>query len=238
MTTLLWSDDFADDGAPDPARWSHAVGGHGWGNDELQFYTSDRARNARVSGGRLVIEAHAEDWQDRRFTSARLVSRAAWLHARVEVTARLPIGRGTWPAIWMLPSTPGERRWPDDGEIDVMEHVGHDPGVVHASIHTAAYNHVDGTQRTATTAVPDAQEAFHTYAVDWDAESITWSVDGEASFTYAREAAAERDTWPFDTPFHLILNLAVGGGWGGAQGVDDAAFPARFEIDSVRVLGR
>ncbi|TDD72638.1 glycoside hydrolase family 16 protein [Jiangella aurantiaca] len=233
-----WSDEFDQDGLPDPSRWSYAEGGHGWGNDELQFYTESRLDNARVEDGRLVIEAHREDWHGRPFTSARLVSRGKgdWRYGRIEVVARLPQGRGTWPAIWMLSSN-ADRRWPRDGEIDIMEHVGHDPGVIHASIHTAAYNHVAKTQRTATTSVPDAQQTFHTYRLDWDHETISCSVDDRTYFSYARDPGAGVAEWPFDSEFHLILNLAVGGFWGGEQGVDEAAFPARMEVDSVRVFG-
>jgi beta-glucanase (GH16 family) len=235
--TLLWADEFDVDGPPDPSRWSYDVGGHGWGNDELQFYTEGRPGNARVEDGRLVIEAHLEQWRDRGFTSARLVSRGRgdWRYGRAEVVARLPRGRGTWPAIWMLSSN-DDRRWPVDGEIDIMEHVAQEPGVIHASIHTAAYNHVDKTQRTATLAVPDAQDQFHTYAVEWDRDSISCSVDDRTYFTYEREPGAGHDAWPFDVPFHLVLNQAVGG-WGGEQGVDESAFPARFEVGSVRVFG-
>ncbi|WP_116951665.1 glycoside hydrolase family 16 protein [Jiangella endophytica] len=241
MTTwdLLWADEFDQPGRPDPSRWSYDVGGDGWGNDELQFYTDGRLENARVEQGRLVIEARREDWHDRSFTSARLVSRGKgdWRYGRIEVVARLPRGRGTWPAIWMLSSNP-DRRWPHDGEIDIMEHVGHDPGVIHASIHTEAYNHLAKTQRTAVTSVPDARDAFHTYSLDWDRDTISCAVDGVSYFSFEREAAADAARWPFDHDFHLILNVAVGGFWGGEQGVDDAAFPARMEVDSVRVFGR
>lgn len=235
----VWADEFDRDGRPDPARWSHAVGGTGWGNDELQYYTDGRSENARVEGGRLILEARREPWENREYTSARLISRGKgdWAYGRVEVSARLPAGRGTWPAIWMLSSAPG-RRWPDDGEIDIMEHVGHGPGVVHASIHTAAYNHKLDTQRTATTKVADASAAFHSYALEWHPESIVCSVDGDAYFGYDREPGAGLAEWPFGQPFHLVLNVAVGGTWGGQQGVDDATFPARMEIDHVRVFRR
>lgn len=234
---LLWADEFDHDGLPDPARWSYDVGGHGWGNQEAQFYTDSRAENARVEDGRLVIEARHEDWQGSAFTSARLISlgKMDWHHGRAEVRAKLPRGRGTWPAIWMLPSTP-DRQWPADGEIDVMEHVGWDPGTVHASIHTEAYHHKIKTQRTERTAVADAQDAFHTYWTEWTPTTIITGVDDRSYFAYHREADADHTTWPFDVPFHLILNLAVGG-WGGVEGIDETAFPARFEVEFVRIYG-
>jgi beta-glucanase (GH16 family) len=233
---LVWSDEFDRDGAPDPARWSYDVGGHGWGNNELQFYTSNRRENARVEGGRLMIEARREAWEGQSYTSARLVTRGKgdWTYGRIEVRARLPAGRGSWPAIWTLGSTT-PMRWPDDGEIDIMEHVGFDSGVVHASIHTQRYNHVDHTQRTAQVTVPDAMDGFHTYVTEWTADRIQTSVDGRVYFDFAREPQNGRAAWPFDRPQHLLVNVAVGGDWGGQRGVDDATLPYRFEIDYVRV---
>jgi beta-glucanase (GH16 family) len=236
---LVWSDEFDRNGAPDAARWSYDVGGHGWGNDELQFYTAERRENARVEDGHLVIEARREAWQGLDYTSARLVSRGKgdWTYGRIEVRARLPAGRGSWPAIWTLGSTT-PLRWPDDGEIDIMEHVGFDHGVVHASVHTGLYNHVAATQRTARTPVPDAAAAFHVYATEWTADRIETSIDGRVYFRFDREPQGGRGAWPFDAPQYLLLNVAVGGTWGGQQGVDDATLPYRFLIDYVRVYQR
>ena len=188
---LVWSDEFDRDGAPDASHWSYDVGGQGWGNNELQFYTDNRRENARVEGGHLVIEARREAWQGRDYTSARLITKGKgdWTYGRIEVRAQLPSGRGSWPAIWTLGSTT-PLRWPDDGEIDIMEHVGFDQGVVHASIHTRQYNHVQGTQRTAQTSVPDASSAFHVYVAEWTADRIETSVDGRSYFSFAREPQA------------------------------------------------
>jgi beta-glucanase (GH16 family) len=235
---LAWADEFDRDGLPDPANWSYDVGGHGWGNNELQFYTKGRAENARVERGHLVIEARRESWEGRDYTSARLVTKGKrdWVYGRVEVRARLPKGRGSWPAIWMLGSTT-PLEWPDDGEIDIMEHVGFDPGVIHASVHTKRYNHVAGTQRTARIPIPDAQDAFHDYSVEWDRDRIRAFVDGRAYFEFTREGD-DKDRWPFAAPHHLLLNVAVGGNWGGQKGVDPASLPYRFEIDYVRVSRR
>jgi beta-glucanase (GH16 family) len=235
---VVWADEFDRDGLPDPAKWSHDVGGHGWGNNELQFYTSARRENARIERGHLIIEARREPWQGRDYTSARLVTRGKgeWTYGRVEARARLPKGRGSWPAIWMLGSTP-RLQWPDDGEIDIMEHVGFDPGVIHASVHTKRFNHVARTQRTAKIQVADAQDAFHVYAIDWERDRIRAFVDGTPYFEFGREGD-DRARWPFDAPQHLLLNVAVGGNWGGRQGVDPASLPYRFEIDYVRVLER
>lgn len=238
---LVWADEFETAGLPDPDRWGYDVGGHGWGNDELQYYTEARPENARVEGGRLIIEARREPLEGRSYTSARLVTkgRGDWQYVRVEARARLPSGRGTWPAIWMLPTDWRYGGWPASGEIDIMEHVGHDPDVVHATVHTEAYNHVKGTQVGSSLVVPTAREEFHVYAIEWTPREIRAYIDDEHYFTFRNEALEDASAgyreWPFDQPFHLVLNIAVGGGWGGAEGVDPDIWPQRMEVDFVRV---
>jgi beta-glucanase (GH16 family) len=232
---LVWHDEFNYHGLPDPAKWNYDTGGHGWGNQELQYYTDKKIANARVDNGYLVIEARKESRGKNNYTSARLVTKgkADWRYGRIDVRAKLPKGVGTWPAIWMLGSnTP--LVWPDDGEIDIMEHVGFDQGVIHASIHCKKYYHSIGTQKTAVTAIADCSEAFHVYSLDWNAENITMLVDDKPYFTFKNEHSG-RNAWPFDKPMHLLLNIAVGGSWGGQKGVDDSIFPIKMEIDYVRV---
>jgi beta-glucanase (GH16 family) len=238
---LIWSDEFETDGLPDPAKWRYDVGGGGWGNDEAQFYTEARVENARVEDGRLIIEARQEPWPSARraendYTSARLVSKGFgdWTYGRVEVRAKVPAGRGTWPAIWMLPTGNAYGTWPRSGEIDIMEHVGYDMGTVHGSLHTLANNWLTGTQPTGSTSVPTVAEAFHTYAVEWSPEAIRFFVDEEMYYEAINEGTGW-EAWPFDQPFHLILNLAVGGFWGGREGIDPDIWPARLEIEYVRV---
>lgn len=233
--SLVWSDEFDSTGLPDPNKWNYDVGGHGWGNNELQYYTSARLENARVENGHLVIEARKESIGSNPYTSARLVTKGKgdWTYGRIDVRAKLPKGVGTWPAIWMLGSTT-PLKWPDDGEIDIMEHVGYDQGVIHASVHCKKYYHSIGTQKTATIAVPDCSEAYHVYSLEWDAESVNMLIDNKPYFNFKNEHSGH-DAWPFDKPFHLLLNIAVGGGWGGQKGVDAAVFPQKMEIDYVRV---
>lgn len=240
---LVWSDEFDYSGLPDSTKWGYDIGGGGWGNEELQYYTEGRKENARVEKGRLIIEARRDGLEDNKYTSARLVSKnkGDWTYGRFEARAKLPFGRGTWPAIWMLPSQKsyGDTGWPDNGEIDIMEHVGFDPEVVHGSAHTKAYYHSIGTQKTSKIRVPGACTKFNLYAVEWTPKEIRWYVNGTHFFTFSNERLSQPKfdyrQWPFDKPFHLILNLAVGGGWGGAQGVDDSIWPQRMEIDYVRV---
>lgn len=235
---LVWHDEFDHGTQPDPTKWNYDVGGDGWGNRELQFYTDARPENARLEDGRLIIEARREPWQRNEYTSARLVTKgkADWIHGRFETRAKLPLGRGTWPAIWMLPTVwnLGNGLWPDNGEIDIMEHVGHDAGVVHASTHSQKNQWRNNNQRTATIKVPDAGTAFHTYVLEWDAEEIRIYVDDRHYFT-SRKEGGDWTSWPFYREFYLVLNLAVGGDWGAVKGVDASAFPQRMEVDYVRV---
>ncbi|MBW0177894.1 glycoside hydrolase family 16 protein [Sediminibacterium sp.] len=232
---LVWSDEFSVNGLPDSAKWNYDVGGHGWGNNELQYYTSKNTRNARVEKGFLIIEAHKEQTGDNKYSSARLVTKGKgdWTYGRIEVRAKLPKGVGTWPAIWMLASTP-KITWPDDGEIDIMEHVGYNQGTIHASAHTKKYFHSIGTQKTGTVSVPDCSETFHVYMLEWDKETIKMFVDKKPYFTFKNEHTGN-EAWPFDKPFHLLLNIAVGGSWGGQKGVDEKVYPQQMIVDYVRV---
>lgn len=236
----VWGDEFQYQGAPDASKWTFEIGGGGWGNQEAQFYT-DRRDNARVDGENLIIEAKKETYSGNSYTSARLNSRETWTYGRYEIRAKLPAGRGTWPALWMLAEndTYGDQYWPDNGEIDIMEHVGYEEGVVHATVHTEAYNHLQGTQRGDSKTVPTATSEFHVYAMEWTPSEIRAYIDGDLYFRFANErlstSSANYAEWPFDQPFFLLMNIAVGGTWGGAQGIDDSAFPQTMEVDYVRV---
>jgi beta-glucanase (GH16 family) len=238
---LVWADEFNYTGLPDAKKWDYDVGGEGWGNKELEFYTARRKENARVENGHLIIEARKENWEGREYTSSRLVSRGRgdWTYGRFEVRAKLPSGRGTWPAIWMLPTGWTYGHWPNSGEIDIMEHVGFDPDVVHTSVHTQAYNHKINTQKSERIKVPTSRSEFNVYAVEWTPDEIRGFVNDRHFFTFRNERltnpAADYQQWPFDKPFHLLLNLAVGGTWGGQEGVDPSIWPQRMEVDYVRV---
>jgi len=231
---LVWSDEFNYSGLPDSSKWAYQAGGDGWGNHELEFYTRKRPENARVENGNLVIEARKEKWQNNNYTSARLVTRgkAEWQYGKMEIRAQLPKGLGTWPAIWTL-AAKSPMKWPDDGEIDIMEHVGFHQGFIHGSIHCKKYNHVIHTQKTDTLEVRDCSEAFHVYGLEWTRDSILISVDSNVYFRFANEHSYE--AWPFDNRMYLLLNLAVGGDWGGAKGIDQDIWPQKMLVDYVRV---
>ena len=233
--TPAWSDEFEYTGAPDPAKWGYDIGGTGWGNNELQYYTNS-VNNARAENGKLIITAKRETFAGKEYTSARLITKdkADFLFGRFEVKAKLPSGKGTWPAIWMLPTEWAYGGWPNSGEIDIMEHVGYNPNVVHISTHTETYNHMKNTQKTATRLVDNAMTEFHVYRVDWTPYAIRGYIDGVQIFEHINEGKGY-PTYPFDKKFHLLLNLAVGGNWGGLQGVDDTIFPTSMEVDYVRV---
>lgn len=241
---LIWADEFDYSGYPDNSKWDYDLGNGcpqlcGWGNNERQYYTND-LHNVRVENGLLIIEAHQRADSARPYTSARLVTRgkAQWKYARIEVRARLPKGRGTWPAIWMLPTDWAYGGWPASGEIDVMEHVGFDPGVIHGTIHTEVYNHMKKTQKEGIVHVADAQEGFHVYSVNWSENTIEFFVDNKRYHSVVRSPNDTFREWPFDQRFYLILNIAVGGFWGGRQGIDDSILPQRMEVDYVRVFNK
>ena len=238
---LVWSDEFSYQGLPDSSKWHYDRGDGcpslcGWGNNERQYYTENRPENARVENDLLVIEARREPFGGSDYTSARLVTRGhdAWTYGRFEIRAKLPSGRGSWPAIWMLPEENRYGGWPASGEIDIMEHVGYEPQRVYATVHTQAFNHVKGTQDTDTLRLADAESAFHVYAIEWTPENIIWSVDGQPYSIFENQHKTYRE-WPFDRPFHLIMNIAVGGNWGGAKGVAEDIWPQKMLVDYVRV---
>jgi beta-glucanase (GH16 family) len=247
---LVWSDEFDKPGLPDPVKWGYELGFVR--NNEDQYFTRERLKNARVENGLLIIEARKERMKNAAvdpgakggkrkrefadYTSASLTTRdkAHWTYGRIEVRAKLPAGRGTWPAIWTLGANMRQAGWPACGEIDIMEFVGFEPGVIHANIHTKKYNHILKTHKGEKLKIADASAAFHIYAIEWDAEHIDFFVDEQKYFTYRKEAA-DPDVWPYDKDQYLILNLAIGGDWGGQKGIDDGIFPQRFSIDYVRV---
>lgn len=235
---LVWSDEFDYNGLPDSKKWSYDTDGNasGWGNNESQYYTASRLKNAVVKDGFLTITAFREDFEGFKYTSARLVTRGKgdWLYGRVEVKAKIPDGRGLWPAIWMLPTDWSYGGWPASGEIDIMESVGYDPYKIVGTVHTEAYNHSIGTQKGANTEVRSCYSDFHIYAMEWEPAEIRIFVDDLLYFTFRNEGAGYR-VWPFDKRFHILLNVAVGGNWGGQQGIDDTVFPRSMVVDYVRV---
>jgi beta-glucanase (GH16 family) len=233
---LTWQDEFQEEGRPSSPRWTFDTSRNwaGWYNDELQYYSRGRLANARVEEGRLIIEAHGEDlsrarlndWGGQRFSSARLTTRgkAKWRGGFFEIRARIPCVRGAWPAIWLLPD--GHRGSWAGGEIDIVEVVGHQPNLVHHAVHTRERNFRIGNHHQTSTAI-DACGEFHTYQLLWTADHVVIGIDGRQVLVTSGA--------PFDRPMSLILNVAVGGNWGGAEGVDESAFPARMEVEYVRV---
>lgn len=231
--TLVFSDEFDTSGPVDTRKWDYELGYIR--NSEKQYYTS-RAENVRAENGNLVIEGRKEAYQGYGYTSASIntLGRFEFTYGRVEVRAKLPAGTGAWPAVWMLGTNRAQVGWPACGEIDIMENVGFDPLRIHGSVHTAAYNHTIGTQKTATVSIASPSEDFHLYAMEWLADHIDVFVDGQKFFTFRNEGTGSR-AWPFDKPQYLLINLAIGGSWGGQKGIDDTRFPERYLVDYVRI---
>ncbi|MBP5197581.1 MAG: glycoside hydrolase family 16 protein [Lachnospiraceae bacterium] len=229
---LVWSDEFDYEGKPDPEKWGYEMGYVR--NNELQLYTYED--NVKVEDGVLKIELRKED--DGTITSGSIMTqgRADWKYCKVEVAAKIPLGLGTWPAIWMMPSESAYGGWPSSGEIDICEHVGCDPNVIVNTVHTDKYR--DNMKKTKCIRKKDVSEEFHIYGLEWLPDKMIFTVDGKEVLTYDPLKYNEEltwDIWPFDREFYLILNLAYGGSWGGMRGVDDSYFPAEYVIDYVRV---
>ena len=238
---LIWSDEFNGSGAPSSDNWTYDIGhgSSGWGNNEVQYYTDER-KNVRLEDGKLIIEALKEDGE---WTSARVKTQGkqSFRYVTVKARAKLPTGSGTWPAIWMLGSDITEVGWPACGEIDIMEHVGKDPGVVHSALHTPSSH--GNTQNTGHMEVPDFSQEFHVYEAEWTPERITFRIDGEEFYSY--EPTEKNDqTWPYNDQFFIIMNIAMGGNWGSdpqyesggmKNGIDPDLQSARMEVDYIRV---
>ena len=233
---LVWSDEF-DAPDIDMTKWSYEVGtgNWGWGNGEAQYYT-DNSNNSFIEDGKLIIKAIRQSYSGSDYTSARMVTKnkGDWTYGRIEVRAKLPAGTGTWPAIWMMPTDSEYGGWPDSGEIDIMEHVGFDPGAIHATCHNDTYNWYDGIPPPGGELnVNDFDENFHTYTLEWTESSLKWFVDETLYYTYSNTSSWS--TWPYNYDFFIILNIAIGGTWGGQQGIDDGIFPVQMEVEYVRV---
>ncbi len=237
-TTPAWSDEFDVNGLPNNQIWGYDVGGDGWGNNELQNYTASDLDNASVENGKLIITAIKEASGTRQYSSARLVTKGKrdMKYGRIEIKAKIPAGRGSVSALWMLASqtTYGTTFWPDQGEIDIMEHVGFNPGIIHASIQTNIFNYTIATQKTAKTTLPTFDKEFHIYRMDWTPDEIKAFLDDNEFFSFKRRQFAPWQEWPFHHPQHILVNIAIGGNWGGLYGIDDTIFPIRMELDYIR----
>jgi beta-glucanase (GH16 family) len=232
---LVWEDNFDVAGLPDKKIWSYEEGYIR--NNEAQYYTKERPENARVENGNLVIEARMDNWNGHKITAASIntYGKKSMLYGRIEVKAKLPTGVGTWPAIWMLGDVFKKGTgWPACGEIDIMENVGYEPDVIHANIHTKAYNHVKGTNKGNKITIEKPYESFNVYAVEWFEDHMDFYLNDKLYFSFKNEGTGN-DVWPFDKPHYLLINFAVGGAWGGQKGVDETIFPQKYYIDYVKV---
>ena len=242
--TLAWSDDFngPDGSSPDLKKWSYDIGGNGWGNNELEYYTN-RTQNAQIKGGNLVITAQQEaytgaDGVSRNYTSARLKTQGLFSQAygRFEARIKIPAGQGMWPAFWMLGNDITSVGWPKCGEIDIMENIGKEPGTVHGSLHGPSTSGPT-SDLSAPFSLPAGQNFagdFHLYAVEWEPGTIRFYVDTNLYATFTSSQWPAGGAWVFDHPFFIILNVAVGGSWPGSPD-STTVFPQQMLVDYVRV---
>ena len=233
---LVWQDEFNEGTELNAADWTHEVQPSGWVNHELQNYVNHTTPKGHyvteISGGKLQIHCFKEDGK---IYSGRVYAKVkeGWTYGYIEASIKLPKGKGTWPAFWMMPVN--FKSWPADGEIDIMEEVGYHPDYVSSSLHANAHVHSNNTQVTHEMYCKGAEGEFHTYAIEWTAQNITTFVDGKKQLSYDNRGLG-RDDWPYNDPFYIIFNLAWGGDWGGQQGVDENALPVTMEVDYVRVF--
>jgi beta-glucanase (GH16 family) len=226
---LLWSDEFNTDGAPDPSKWGYdtGTGSGGWGNNELENYTS-RSDNSFVKSGYLNIVAKKESYGGSSYTSARMLTKNkfSFKYGRVEIKAMLPAGNGTWPALWMLGSNIDALSWPNCGEIDIMEQRGSELNKIWATLHYPGHSGANGIG--ATTIIQNSSTQFHVYSLDWSVNSIKIAVDGQVY-----QSVANDNTLPFNNNFFLIFNVAMGGNFAGS--VDSNFSNAAMLVDYIRV---
>lgn len=237
---LVWEEEF-EENTLDTTYWSYMIGNGeayglpGWGNNELQYYT-DKVENAELKDGKLRITAQQEDYEGFKFTSARLRTKgkADWKYGKYEIKAKLPKGQGIWPAIWMLPTEEAFGKWPKSGEIDIMELLGHEPELVHGTVHYGPA-WPDNKQNTNKFVLEgsDFSEDFHVFSVEWEENKIDWFVDGEKYHTVTPQSL-EPENYPFNESFHMLLNLAVGGSWPGNPD-ETTVFPQSMEVDYIKV---
>jgi beta-glucanase (GH16 family) len=243
---LIWSDEFngPEGSMPDPAKWSFVVGGSGFGNNELEYYT-DRAINVHQEKGNLVVAARKEayagkDGLIRAYTSARIQTKGHFeqRYGRMEARIRVPKGQGIWPAFWMMGNDMDSAGWPACGELDIMENVGYEPSIVHGTLHGPGYS--GGDALTSAYTLPDRMhfsDDFHVFAAEWEPGEIRFYVDDKLFATRKADSMTASQRWVFDHPFFLLLNVAVGGNW---PGKPDATtkFPVTMLVDYVRVYSR
>lgn len=232
---LVFDRDFSKISKVDPAIWNYETDPPA--NHEKEVYTGPGEGNVHIEDGALVLVAKRD--AAGKITSGRITTKQTFKYCKVEVVAKVPTGRGTWPAIWMLgqslrESGAAHRDWPKCGEIDIMENVGFDPDSFHTSVHTGKYNWMNNTELTIAKTIANGPAKFHKFGMDWTKAGMTFTIDGEKIVHWDRRPGGE-DAWPFDAPCYLILNLAIGGDWGGQKGIDNSIFPAKFEIKSVKI---
>ncbi len=235
---LVWSDDFhqANGSSVNPSKWTFETGGDGWGNNEMEFYTT-RTNNVRIEDNKLVIEADKENFGGRHFTSGRILTRGhfAWTYGVFEARIKIPSGQGIWPAFWLLGNDISTNSWPNCGEVDIMENIGREPGAIHGTIHGPGYSGAHGIGMPVY--LPNQErmaDDFHVFAVDCEPGSISWFLDGKKYFTVTQSSLPKGAAWVFNQPKFILINLAVGGFWPGYPD-QTSSYPQKMVVDYVKV---
>lgn len=233
----VWKEHFDQGEFLNIDNWEYSEGGNGWGNGELQYYTKNCVKNAEICNKKLIIRSLYENYKGNSFTSAKLISKKAWKYGKIEVRAKIPVARGTWPAIWLLSSDYNGHNWPFCGEIDILEHFGHTFGEVQFSLHSYEYNFYKHNKFNKKIYLGDKLLDFNIYTIEWTESYISFSVNGIIYYTAYKNDCINitKKEWPFDNPFHLILNLAVGGHHAGKYGIDIDKWPQEFIIDYINI---
>lgn len=236
---LVWGDEFNTPGMPDQTKWGYEKGL--LRNKELQYFTENRSENSRIEDSLLIIELRKEAWEGSDYTSSSLISKGIgdWLYGKVEISAKVPTGKGTWPALWMMPTYEYYGGWPKSGEIDIMEYIGVEPENLFYTVH---FEGTDGTGHQSngnggSSSIVHPYDQFIKFTMEWTPDKIQWYANDVKTHEYNKPSDDPRE-WPFNKEFYLIMNLAYGGTWGGYAGVDDSKLPHQLLIDYVRVYQR
>lgn len=233
----VWGDNFCSKELIDKDKWKYSVGGNGWGNGELQYYANNRKKNTEIIKDKLVIRSLHEEYKNSKFTSAKLISKEAWQYGKFVIRAKVPLARGVWPAVWLLPISYNGNNWPLCGEIDILEYFAHTRSEIQFSLHSNNYNFYRENKFNKSINLGNAILDFNIYSIEWTESFISFSVNDIIYYTAYKSDCrnSSKKEWPFDAPFNIIINLAVGGHYAGKFGIDVDKWPQEFIIDYIYV---
>lgn len=233
---LIWADEFDYNGLPDSTKWDYESG-CSIRNKEFQMYMVKDLDNSWVSDGILHIKAFTETINNCTISSASLITKGKFefQYGIIKIKAKIPGTLGSWPALWMMGDKNIYGKWPLNGEIDLLENVGWDTNRVHINIHTVAFNHTKSSNKGVSITIPNLYQDFHIYGMDWNELRLVFYFDEKPVFTYENDKMNNPETWPYNHPFYILMNLAIGGTWGAEKGISPKCLPSTMEVDYVRI---